>query len=95
MQHGLPKPGVVTAPDELWALPGRAVAVNLLMPFVSSRHVDVCIKQRINVAVVPFGGDAELGERLRGAGIMVFVMVGTESQARTASDGWGADGLIA
>jgi nitronate monooxygenase len=74
---------------------GRAVAVNLLMPFVRSAHVDVCVSRRIDVAVVAFGGDAELIERLRGAGAMVFVMVGAESQARTALDVWGADGLVA
>lgn len=75
--------------------PGRAVAVNLLMPFVNTRHVEVCVQHRIDVAVVAFGGDAELLDRLREAGIMVFAMVGTESQARTAVDRWGADGLIA
>lgn len=75
--------------------PGRAVAVNLLMPFVNTRHVDVCIQHRIDVAVVAFGGDAGLFERLREVGTMTFAMVGTEAQARTAVDGWGADGLIA
>ena len=75
--------------------PGRAVAVNLLMPFVNSRHIEVCVEHKINVAVVAFGGDAEVVGRLRDAGIVVFVMVGTEVQARTAVDSWQADGLIA
>lgn len=75
--------------------PDRAVAVNLLMPFATSRHVEVCVKQRIDVAVVAFGGDADLVEQLRAADITVFVLVGTESQARAALDEWGADGVFA
>lgn len=75
--------------------PGRSVAVNLLMPFAHSHHIEVCIKYRVDVAVIAFGGDAALVERLQAAGIAVFVLVGTESQARTALDGWGADGLFA
>lgn len=69
--------------------PGRAVAVNLLMPFVTSHHVEACIAHQIDVAVVAFGGDAELIERLRDAGITVFVMVhratGTHSAGRVGS----------
>ena len=49
---------------------------------------------RVDVAVVAFGGDRELVDELRAAGVFVFVMVGTEDQARRAV-GWGADGLIA
>lgn len=74
--------------------PGRAVAVNLLMPFARRSHVEVCIEHRVDVAVVAFGGDRDLVQRLRDAGIFVFVMVGTEPQAGDAID-WGADGLIA
>jgi NAD(P)H-dependent flavin oxidoreductase YrpB (nitropropane dioxygenase family) len=74
--------------------PGRAVAVNLLSPFTRRRHVDVCVDARVDVVVVAFGGDRRLVEHLRDAGIFVFVMVGTEGQARD-SVGWGADGLIA
>jgi NAD(P)H-dependent flavin oxidoreductase YrpB (nitropropane dioxygenase family) len=73
---------------------GRAVAVNLLMHFVRRSHVAVCIDERVDVVVVAFGGDREIVERLRDAGVFVFVMVGTEGQARQAI-GWGADGLIA
>jgi NAD(P)H-dependent flavin oxidoreductase YrpB (nitropropane dioxygenase family) len=73
---------------------GRAVAVNLLMPFVRRGHVDECIDSRIDVAVMAFGIDAEMIQRLTERGIFVFVMVGTEQQARQAiADG--ADGLIA
>jgi NAD(P)H-dependent flavin oxidoreductase YrpB (nitropropane dioxygenase family) len=74
--------------------PERAVAVNLLMPFVRRSHVAVCVDQRVDVVVVAFGGDRKIVEHLRDAGIFVFVMVGTEAQARKAID-WGADGLIA
>lgn len=74
--------------------PGRAVAVNLLMPFVRRSHVEVCVEYRVDVVVVAFGGDRHLVQRLGDAGIFVFVMVGTEAQARDAI-AWGADGLIA
>jgi len=74
--------------------PGRAVAVNLLMPFARRSHVAVCIDERVDVVVVAFGGDRDIVEQLRDAGIFVFVMVGTEEQALRAI-GWGADGLIA
>jgi NAD(P)H-dependent flavin oxidoreductase YrpB (nitropropane dioxygenase family) len=73
---------------------GRAVAVNLLMPFVRRTHVDVCVEERIDVAVMAFGIDRAMIARLTGGGVLVFVMVGTDSQARHAID-WGADGLIA
>ena len=55
----------------------RPAAVNLLMPFVRAAHIDVRVSRRIDVAVVAFGGDAELVERLRESGAVVFVMVGT------------------
>ncbi len=74
--------------------PDRAAAVNLLMPFVRRRHVDVCIESRIDVAVLGFGGDRALVERLREAGTFVIAMVGTQDQARRALY-WGVDGLIA
>lgn len=74
--------------------PGRAVAVNLLMPFVRRRHVEACLRARVDAVVLFFGGDAHLVERLRGAGVFVLAQVGTERQARDAL-GWGADGLVA
>jgi NAD(P)H-dependent flavin oxidoreductase YrpB (nitropropane dioxygenase family) len=74
--------------------PGRAVAVNLLMPFVHRRHVAVCVDARVDAVVLAFGEKRGLVERLRDAGVFVFVMVGTEGQSRQAI-GWGADGLIA
>lgn len=74
--------------------PGRAVAVNLLMPFVHRHHVTVCVDTRVDAVVLAFGEKRGLVEHLREAGVFVFVMVGTEAQARAAV-AWGADGLIA
>lgn len=74
--------------------PGRAVALNLLMPFVRRHHVDVCVKQHIDVAVLFYGGDADLVRELREAGVFVMSQVGTETEARAAI-GWGVDALIA
>ena len=74
--------------------PGRAVAVNLLLPFARRPHVAVCVDARVDVVVLAFGEKRGLVEHLREAGIFVFVMVGTEAQARAAV-AWGADGLIA
>ena len=73
---------------------GRAVAVNLLMPFVRRSHVAVCVESRIDVAVMAFGADKTLLRQLNEARVFVFVMVGGERQARRAI-AWGADGLIA
>jgi nitronate monooxygenase len=93
---GLASPGQLrTSIDQVRAkAPDRAVAVNLLMPFVRPSHVAVCVDARVDVVVVAFGGDRKIVEHLRDAGIFVFVMVGTEAQAREAID-WGTDGLIA
>lgn len=93
---GLASPGQLrTAIDEVRAqAPDRAVAVNLLMHFVRRSHVEVCCDSGVDVVVVAFGGDRHIVEQLHEARIFVFVMVGTEAQARRAID-WGADGLIA
>jgi nitronate monooxygenase len=74
--------------------PGRAVAVNLLMPFVRRHHVAVCVEAQVDVVALAFGEKRRLVEHLRDAGIFVFVMVGTPAQARAAV-AWDADGLIA
>lgn len=74
--------------------PGRTLAVNLLMPIVRRAQIEVCLAERVDVAVIAFGGNAALVRELRQAGVFVLVMVGTENQARLAI-GWGADGLIA
>lgn len=74
--------------------PGRAVVVNLLTPFLRRSQVSVCLEEGVDAAVVAFGGERSLVEELCAAGVFVFVMVGTEEQARRAVD-WGADALIA
>jgi nitronate monooxygenase len=76
------------------AAPDRLVAVNLLMPFVRRSHVEVCVESRINVAVIAFGMDWALRRWLAEHGVFVFVMAGTDEQARRAFV-CGADGLIA
>jgi len=73
---------------------GRAVAVNLLMPFVRRRHLDVCLAERIDVAVLFYGGDAAVVRQLQDAGVFVIAQVGTETEA-TEACGWGVDALIA
>ncbi|HEX3284304.1 MAG TPA: nitronate monooxygenase [Mycobacterium sp.] len=42
--------------------PGRAVAVNLLTPFLRRSQVSACVDTRIDAAVVAFGGDRDLAE---------------------------------
>lgn len=74
--------------------PGRAVAVNLLMPFIGRRHIEICLESDIDIAVMAFEIDRALIQRLSGEGIFVMVMVGTEDQAAEAL-AYGADGLIA
>jgi len=74
--------------------PGRAVAVNLLMPFVRRAHVQACVDGHADVAVLFFGGDPELVRTLHDAGVVVLVQVGTPAEASEAV-AWGADGLVA
>lgn len=74
--------------------PGRAVAVNLLMPFVHRRHVAACVDGRVDAVVLFFGGDAGLVDELHAAGIFVLAQVGTMTEARAAL-AWGVDGLLA
>ncbi len=76
------------------AAPDRSAAVNLLMPFLRRSHVEVCVESRINVAVMAFGMNREVLQRLSEHGVFVFVMVGTDEQARRAV-ACGASGLIA
>ncbi len=76
------------------ARPDRAVAVNLLMPFVRRSHVDVCVEARIDVAVMAFGIDRAMiaaAHRARG----VRVRHGRHRQQARQAIAWGADGLIA
>ena len=50
----------------------RPVAVNLLMPYVSREHVDVCIATRTPVVTLFCGYDRELVQRLHGSGTFVM-----------------------
>jgi NAD(P)H-dependent flavin oxidoreductase YrpB (nitropropane dioxygenase family) len=74
--------------------PGRAVAVNLLMPFVRKRHIATCRAERIDVAILFFGGSPALVAALHDAGTFVMAQVGTMQEA-TAALAWGVDSLIA
>jgi NAD(P)H-dependent flavin oxidoreductase YrpB (nitropropane dioxygenase family) len=76
------------------AAPDRSVAVNLLMPFVRRGHVEVCVQTRIDVAIIAFGMDRAMVRWLSEQGAFVFMMVGTDEQARRAFV-CGANGLIA
>jgi nitronate monooxygenase len=60
----------------------RSVAINLLMPFVRRSHVDACVQSRIDVAVIAFGMDWTLLQWLSEQGVFVFIMVGSDEQAR-------------
>ncbi|HEX2892948.1 MAG TPA: nitronate monooxygenase [Marmoricola sp.] len=74
--------------------PGRAVAVNLLMPFVRRRHVEACLAEHVEAVVLFYGGDAGLVRTLHDAGVLVISQVGTPAETREAL-GWGVDALIA
>jgi nitronate monooxygenase len=75
------------------AAPGRPVAVNLLLPFVTRRHVEACVQDRPDVVVLFAGHDSALLQRLRSADVLVLHQVGSLAAARQAlADG--ADGLI-
>lgn len=71
----------------------RPVAVNLLMPFVTREHVDVCVETRTPVVTLFCGHDRELVDRLHEAGAFVLHQLGGVAEAKRAvADG--ADGLV-
>jgi NAD(P)H-dependent flavin oxidoreductase YrpB (nitropropane dioxygenase family) len=74
--------------------PGRAVAVNLLMPFVHRRHVEVCLAERVDVVALFFGGSGALVRELQDAGAFVLSQVGTTAEVSEVV-GWGVDGVVA
>ncbi len=74
--------------------PGRAVAVNLLMPFVRKQHIATCVAERVDVAILFFGGSPALVAALHAAGTFVMAQVGTVHEAAAAL-AWGVDGLVA
>lgn len=97
---GLGTVGLLPAPDFAGAIAsaralagGKPIAANLLMPYVRSAHVAVCLRLRPAVVSLFFGFDAALVRRLRDAGIHVMHQVGTADQARRALDD-GAQTLI-
>jgi len=99
---GLGTVGIMLDPQEMRdeivraraAAPGRPIAANLLMPFVSSSHVQACVDGGADCVVLFCGFDGRLVERLKAAGVFVLQQVGTIAQAERAL-GDGADGLIA
>lgn len=73
--------------------PGRPVAVNLLMPFVTRAHVDVCVETKPRAVTLFCGFDRTIVERLHDAGVFVLHQVGSaEAAGRALADG--ADALI-
>ncbi len=73
--------------------PGRPVAANLLMPFVTRAHVDAVTAARPAVAVLFCGFDRTLVERLHEVGVVALHHVGDAQGARRALLD-GADGVI-
>jgi NAD(P)H-dependent flavin oxidoreductase YrpB (nitropropane dioxygenase family) len=74
--------------------PGRPIAVNLLMPFVRRAHVDAVLEAGIEAAVMFYGYDRSLVDRLHKAGVVVLHQVGSAEEARRAvADG--ADIIVA
>jgi NAD(P)H-dependent flavin oxidoreductase YrpB (nitropropane dioxygenase family) len=73
--------------------PGRPVAANLLVRFISSAHVRVCLEAKVALVVLHGGLAVEWTGRLREGGATVFVTVGTKHEALQALEA-GADGLV-
>jgi NAD(P)H-dependent flavin oxidoreductase YrpB (nitropropane dioxygenase family) len=73
--------------------PRRAVAANLLVPFIRAAHVDACLDNEVALVVFHGGLSARWLSRLRDRGAVVFVTVGTAREAAGALAA-GADGLV-
>lgn len=73
--------------------PGRPVAANLLVPFITSAHIRACVDADVRLVVLHGGISLRWMRRLRERGVAVFVTVGTAQEARRALAG-GADGLV-
>jgi nitronate monooxygenase len=63
---------------------GRAVAANLLVPFIRQAHVDACAEAQAALVVLHGGCSRRWIARLRARGLRVLVTVGTPAQARQA-----------
>jgi nitronate monooxygenase len=73
--------------------PGRPVGVNLLMPFVTREHVDVCVTEQPATVTLFCGHNRDLVARLHDAGIFVMHQVGDAAAAKRAlADG--ADAVV-
>lgn len=68
-------------------------AVNLLMALAQKEHVDACIRHRVPIVTMFFGGDATLVSALHEYGAIVYIQIGTFEEAQHAL-AIGADGLI-
>jgi nitronate monooxygenase len=74
-------------------VPGRPVAANLLVPFITSAHIRACVDADVRLVVLHGGISLRWMRRLRERGVAVFVTVGMAQEARRALAG-GADGLV-
>jgi NAD(P)H-dependent flavin oxidoreductase YrpB (nitropropane dioxygenase family) len=73
--------------------PGRPVAANLLVPFIRSAHVRICVEEDAALVVIHGGISRKWISRLRERDLQVFVTVGTREQARRALEAH-ATGLV-
>lgn len=74
--------------------PGRPVAANLLVPFITRAHVAACVESGVALVVLHGGFARRWLAPLRAGGALVFYTVGTAQEARRAL-AEGADGLVA
>lgn len=72
---------------------GQAFAVNLLLPYTRSEHVEAVIKHQVPIAVLFWGEDAQLIQHLKNNNIFVFQQIASIKEAQFAINA-GVDGLI-
>jgi nitronate monooxygenase len=92
---------MMAPPAFAWALaqaqrraPGRPLAANLIVPFITRGHIQACVEGSVSLVVLYGGMSLRWLHRLRQQGVAVFVTVGTAREAQRALAG-GADGLVA
>lgn len=73
--------------------PGRAVAANLLVPFITPAHIRACVEQQAAAVVLHGGLSRKWVSRLRKGGLRVLVTIGSAGQARRALEA-GANCLV-